>query len=74
MADYTAAASPTLPTGWSSWALWQYSSTGTVPGISGNTDLDQLNPAVIPLFAPGTQSSIAGSAVTPVTVNAFTVS
>ncbi len=74
VANYTTAASPTLPVGWSNWALWQYSSTGIVPGISGKTDLDQLNPAVIPLFAPGTQNSIAGSAVTPVTVKAFTVS
>ena len=74
VADYTTATSPVLPAGWSNWALWQYSSVGTPPGISGNTDLDQLNPAVIPLFAPGTQNSAAGSAVTPVTVNAFTVS
>jgi GH25 family lysozyme M1 (1,4-beta-N-acetylmuramidase) len=25
---------------WSSWKFWQYSSTGSVPGISGNVDLD----------------------------------
>jgi GH25 family lysozyme M1 (1,4-beta-N-acetylmuramidase) len=33
--------SPTLPAGWSSWAFWQWTSRGSVPGISGTTvDLD----------------------------------
>lgn len=36
---------PALPTGWSNWAFWQYTDTGTVPGISGsnNTDEDYFN-------------------------------
>jgi GH25 family lysozyme M1 (1,4-beta-N-acetylmuramidase) len=72
LANYST--TPPLPAGWSTWALWQYSSTGNVPGISGYTDLDQLNPAVLPLFAPGTQTAVAGSAVTPPPVHAFTVS
>ncbi len=28
---------------WSTYKFWQYSSTGTVPGISGNVDLDVYN-------------------------------
>lgn len=27
---------------WSSWALWQYTSIGSVPGISGNVDINQV--------------------------------
>src|SRR5215472_13560968 len=63
--DYTSAPRPVLPQGWSNYAFWQYSSVGTVPGIdaAGNTDLDQLNPAVIPLLDPGPQLSVAGAAV-----------
>lgn len=28
---------------WSNWAYWQYSSSGTVPGISGPSDMDYFN-------------------------------
>ena len=43
---------PPLPAGWTTWSIWQYSSTGTVRGIpaAGNTDLDQANPAVPPVL------------------------
>jgi GH25 family lysozyme M1 (1,4-beta-N-acetylmuramidase) len=48
MAQYPASPDPqngapssTFP--WSSWTLWQYSSTGTVPGVSGDCDLDVFN-------------------------------
>jgi lysozyme len=34
---------PNLPTAWSDWTLWQYSSTGTVAGIDGAVDLDHFN-------------------------------
>jgi lysozyme len=34
---------PTVPTGWTTWLLWQYSQSGTVNGVSGSVDLDQLN-------------------------------
>jgi len=37
---------PNLPTAWSDWAFWQYSSTGTVAGISGPVDLDRFNGSV----------------------------
>lgn len=63
--DYSSATSPILPAGWNNWAFWQYSSTGTVSGIQtpGATDLDQLNPARIPLLDPGPQHSAAGASV-----------
>jgi beta-glucosidase len=63
--DWTTASRPRLPKGWSNYAFWQYASDGTVRGIdaAGNTDLDQINPAVIPLLDPGPQTSVAGGAV-----------
>jgi len=59
----TTATSPPPTAGWSNWAFWQYSSTGTVTGIAGQTDLDQLNPAVIPLLEPGDRHYLTGSPV-----------
>jgi GH25 family lysozyme M1 (1,4-beta-N-acetylmuramidase) len=32
-----------LPIAWSDWTFWQYTSTGSVPGINGNVDRDQFN-------------------------------
>ena len=31
---------PTLPEPWTDFEIWQYSSTGTIPGIQGNVDLN----------------------------------
>lgn len=31
---------PVLPPGWSRWAFWQYSESGTLAGVSGQVDLD----------------------------------
>jgi len=39
IADY-GVATPLLPAGWTSWAFWQYSETGTVSGVQGSVDLD----------------------------------
>jgi GH25 family lysozyme M1 (1,4-beta-N-acetylmuramidase) len=61
---YSATATSPQPTaGWGSWAFWQYSSTGTVAGIAGQVDLDQLNPAVVPLLNPGNRHYLIGSPV-----------
>ncbi|MBL1067980.1 lysozyme [Streptomyces sp. 7-21] len=43
VAHWTSASSPTLPTGFSIWTVWQYTSTGSVSGISGNVDRDWFN-------------------------------
>ncbi len=38
-------AAPSLPVEWTSWTFWQFSDSGSVPGISGNpgVDLDVFN-------------------------------
>lgn len=43
VAHWTSADSPTLPTGFSTWTVWQYTSTGSVSGISGDVDRDKFN-------------------------------
>ncbi len=35
--------SPTIPRGWSTYTVWQYTSKGSVNGINGNVDLDVFN-------------------------------
>lgn len=49
--NYTTAASPAMPFGWTTWQIWQYSSSGTVAGIQdpGFTDLDRLQRGVTSL-------------------------
>jgi GH25 family lysozyme M1 (1,4-beta-N-acetylmuramidase) len=42
-AQYTSAACPLIADTWSTWAFWQYTSTGTVAGISGSVDVDRWN-------------------------------
>ena len=43
-------ACPRLPAGWSEWSLWQYASTGFVPGIAGSVDLNQTAAASLPVY------------------------
>jgi len=38
--NYTSNACPLISDAWDHWTFWQYSSTGSVSGISGNVDLD----------------------------------
>jgi GH25 family lysozyme M1 (1,4-beta-N-acetylmuramidase) len=40
------------PSPWPKWTIWQDTSTGHVPGISGNVDMDELAPGALSLFAP----------------------
>ncbi|WP_462185673.1 GH25 family lysozyme [Frankia sp. CcWB2] len=49
-----------LPGGWTKWALWQYTSSGNVPGIMGNVDLNVLccTPTALAAQADGTHSEI----------------
>ncbi|MBI3658785.1 MAG: hypothetical protein HY232_20520 [Acidobacteria bacterium] len=46
---------PLMPSGWSGWVMWQYSSTGRVPGVTGNVDMDKFNGSLDDLwyFASG---------------------
>jgi lysozyme len=34
---------PNLPTVWSDWTMWQYTSSGSVAGIAGNVDRNRFN-------------------------------
>jgi GH25 family lysozyme M1 (1,4-beta-N-acetylmuramidase) len=46
IAHWTSATSPTLPgSNWGaeSWTFWQWTSSGTVPGISGRVDMDRFH-------------------------------
>lgn len=47
----TGAPSGTAPWATSNWQFWQYSSTGTVAGVSGNCDLDVFNGTSNGLYA-----------------------
>jgi len=75
VAAYTTGGGPPLPVGWGTWAIWQYTSGGTVPGIvtSGNTDLDVFNAHAVPVFNPGNQATRVNTAVTPVKAAMLTV-
>ena len=54
-ASYTAL--PYLPTGpWNTWTFWQRSSSGRVPGIAGNVDLDDFNGTTLDLRAYATEA------------------
>jgi GH25 family lysozyme M1 (1,4-beta-N-acetylmuramidase) len=57
--------SPPMPAGWPAYTFWQYSSVGTVSGVStsGGTDLSYFNPSVVGLIDPGNQASKGGAKV-----------
>lgn len=59
VADQSGGSSPQLFGGWSSWKFWQYTSTGAVNGITGNTDLDYFN---------GDEAALNAMAGEPVTI------
>jgi GH25 family lysozyme M1 (1,4-beta-N-acetylmuramidase) len=63
IASYPKTAAPTLPAAWSTWAYWQYTSDGKVPGITGDTDISELNPAALEVAQPPTPSDPEGGAV-----------
>jgi lysozyme len=54
---------PVLPSGWSSWSFWQYSSTGTCPGISGGVDLDRFQGSLSALRSMASGGLGVGGAV-----------
>ncbi|GAA2332337.1 hypothetical protein GCM10010431_64080 [Streptomyces kunmingensis] len=43
VAHWTSAGSPGIPQGFPYWTVWQYTSTGSVSGISGNVDRDRFS-------------------------------
>jgi GH25 family lysozyme M1 (1,4-beta-N-acetylmuramidase) len=68
VAGYTSG-SPPLPAGWGNWTFWQYTSRGSVPGITGHVDVSYFLQAAARLgtmtssqpTAPLTQPSTASS-------------
>ena len=59
--------SPSLPAnnwGGQGWQAWQYTSSGSVPGIPGNVDLDMGDPGP-PLFSGATTTRMGGPANAP---------
>jgi len=42
---------PSLPQGWTTWLLWQSSEDGTVAGVDGAVDLDEVNGTLADLQA-----------------------
>lgn len=42
VAHYTTNPYPLLPTGWQSWWLWQFTSSGRLPGYPGNLDTNRF--------------------------------
>lgn len=53
IADYNGGTEPTqpLPGGWRHWNIWQYSSTGRVPGVNTAVDLNKFNGGYVSLAA-----------------------
>jgi lysozyme len=43
VAEWGVAVPVRLPSGWTTYSFWQYTNTGSVPGISGVVDLNQFN-------------------------------
>ncbi|MFG3551522.1 GH25 family lysozyme [Streptomyces sp. NPDC047725] len=43
VAHWTTASSPTIPSGFPYWTVWQYTSTGSVSGVSGSVDRNKFN-------------------------------
>jgi GH25 family lysozyme M1 (1,4-beta-N-acetylmuramidase) len=58
--DYNSTASPALPAGWSGYSFWQSSQSGSVTGVTGQVDLDQM-PGITVTAPSG--ASAAGSPV-----------
>lgn len=43
LAAYVSDPTPYVPRAWSTWSFWQYTSSGSVPGVSGAVDRDAWN-------------------------------
>jgi len=54
---------PPIPAGWGNWTFWQYTSAGSVPGISGNVDVSYFLQAAVRLLDPGNQRNAVGTAI-----------
>ena len=55
--------SPPIPAGWGNWTFWQYTSRGSVPGITGSVDVSYFLQAAVRLLDPGNQQDPVGTAI-----------
>ena len=56
-AQYSSVSCPNIAPPWSSWAFWQFTSSGRVEGIAGNVDVNRFN---------GTQAELMAMTTAPV--------
>jgi len=71
-ASYTA--TPRLPSGpWAHWHLWQHSSTGRIPGIAGNVDLNRFAGTRLDLVAYAVGCGCSIPPTPPPTTHTITV-
>lgn len=54
---------PPIPAGWGKWTFWQYTSRGSVPGITGRVDVSYFLQAAVRLLDPGNQQDAVGTAI-----------
>ena len=45
VADFQSPDTPRIPAQWAAWTFWQFTETGTVPGVGSKVDLDRFNGA-----------------------------
>jgi GH25 family lysozyme M1 (1,4-beta-N-acetylmuramidase) len=65
---------PNVPSGWNNWAFWQYSSSGTVPGISASVNLDEFDGTAAQLSqftSAAAMSAVAGNNQSTIARSAF---
>jgi lysozyme len=62
---------PGMATPWSSWTLWQYSSTGTVPGVADAADLDRFNGSLADLEALASPATPPPAATPPAATSCY---
>ena len=55
--------SPPMPAGWANWTFWQYTSKGSVPGITRNVDISYFLLGAVRLLDPGHQQDAPGTAI-----------
>jgi GH25 family lysozyme M1 (1,4-beta-N-acetylmuramidase) len=54
---------PPMPAGWANWTFWQFTSHGSVPGITGGVDVSYFLSTAVRLLDPGDQQDAAGTAI-----------
>jgi peptidoglycan hydrolase-like protein with peptidoglycan-binding domain len=59
------AKSPSRVGNWPSWSFWQYSATGSVPGVNGAIDLNRFNGSLEDLHVYVTRTTAPGDAKPP---------